>query len=107
MNFKTTHIQLHLDIFIACMYNMFNIGSMEPHKWIIHMEGGGYCGNEVECVERSRTDLGSSKHWKELITLEGFLSDNCTENPHFCGWSMVFIPYCDGASFSGNVYVAN
>ena len=76
---------------------------MEPNKWIIHMEGGGYCGDEIECVERSHTDLGSSKHWKQSIALEGFLSDNCTENPHFCGWSMVLIPYCDGASFSGNV----
>ena len=67
------------------------------------MEGGGYCGDERECLERSRTDLGSSKNWKESITLEGFLSDNCDENPHFCGWSMVFIPYCDGAFYSGNV----
>ena len=67
------------------------------------MEGGGYCVNETDCAERSHTDLGSSKNWKESVFLGGFLSDNCIENPHFCGWSVVFIPYCDGAFFAGNV----
>ena len=67
------------------------------------MEGGGFCANEKECLERSHTDLGSSKKWKESISLEGFLSDSCDENPHFCGWSVAFIPYCDGGIYSGNV----
>ncbi|XP_065888037.1 uncharacterized protein [Dysidea avara] len=67
------------------------------------MEGGGYCTDEEDCVKRSFTDLGSSKKWPSTITIDGLLSDDCTENPHFCGWSVVFIPYCDGGVFSGNV----
>ena len=78
-------------------------GSSEPSKWIIHMEGGGYCANELDCVNRSHTDLGSSKNWRKTSFQEGFLSDNCLVNPHFCGWTKVFIPYCDGAFFAGNV----
>ena len=78
-------------------------GSSDPSKWIIHMAGGGYCTSKDDCVQRSYTYLGSSKSWPEMIFVEGFLSDNCPENPYFCGWSMVFIPYCDGAFFAGNV----
>ena len=67
------------------------------------MEGGGYCADEEDCIQRSYTYLGSSSTWPEVIFVEGFLSDNCSENPHFCGWLMVFVPYCDGAFFAGNV----
>jgi len=69
------------------------------------MEGGGYCTDENDCGKRSHTDLGSSKKWPNTITIDGFLSDDCTQNPHFCGWSVVFIPYCDGGVFSGNMLV--
>jgi len=69
------------------------------------MEGGGYCTDENDCVKRSYTDLGSSKKWPNTITIDGFLSDDCTQNPHFCGWSVIFIPYCDGGVFSGNMLV--
>ena len=67
------------------------------------MEGGGYCKNEKDCLDRSHNDLGSSKNWKDSMSVEGFLSDDCIENPHFCGWSVVFIRYCDGGLYSGNV----
>ena len=36
------------------------------------MEGRGFCANEKEFLEQSHTDLGSSKKWKESISLEGF-----------------------------------
>lgn len=73
-------------------------------KWIIHMEGGGWCYNEDACVERSKTDLGSSKRWSPSAEFApGFLSDSKLLNPDFYDWNIVFIAYCDGASFSGNV----
>ncbi|XP_065888301.1 uncharacterized protein [Dysidea avara] len=78
-------------------------GSTDPNKWIIHMEGGGYCSDENDCVKRSFTDLGSSKKWIQTIGVAGFLSDDCSENPHFCGWTVAFIPYCDGGIYSGNI----
>jgi len=78
-------------------------GTSSPNKWIIHLEGGGWCYNEDDCVERSKGSLGSSKFWPPTVTYSGLLSDDCTVNPDFCGWSMIFIGYCDGASFAGNV----
>lgn len=78
-------------------------GSTNPKKWIIHMEGGGYCSDEKDCLKRSFTDLGSSKQWPSTRGVSGFLSDDCNENPHFCGWTVAFIPYCDGGVYSGNV----
>ena len=74
-------------------------------SWIVHMEGGGWCFDEDECVARSKTSLGSSKFWKPTATFSGFLSDNQTENPNFYNWNVAFINYCDGASFTGNVWV--
>ena len=73
-------------------------------KWIVHLEGGGWCYNEDECVERSKTVLGSSKEWKPSLEFAlGFLSDNKELNPDFYDWNLAFVNYCDGASFVGNV----
>ena len=71
-------------------------------RWIIHLEGGGWCYNEDDCYERSFTNLGSSTKWPLQLELEGFLSNDSDANPVFANYSVVFIPYCDGASFSGN-----
>ncbi len=68
----------------------------------MHMEGGGWCYNEDACLERSKTDLGSSKNWPSMTYLSGFLSDDPQLNPLFYNWNMIFLKYCDGASFTGN-----
>ena len=39
------------------------------------------------------------------MTFSGFLSSNPEVNPDFYNWNVVFIKYCDGASFAGNVWV--
>lgn len=78
------------------------IGSGQE-KLIIHMEGGGWCYDEDACVARSKTPLGSSKHWSPTATFDGFLSDDPQHNPLFFNWTMVFLMYCDGASFTGNM----
>lgn len=71
-------------------------------KWIVHLEGGGWCYNEDECAQRSRTPLGSSKSWAPTFEPQGFLSDNASANADFYDWNVVFVKYCDGASFAGN-----
>ena len=82
-------------------------GNASPNKWIIHLEGASWCFNEDECVERSKGPWGSSNLWPLTLQsssfLSGFLSDDCTVNPDFCGWSLVYVKYCDGASFAGNM----
>jgi hypothetical protein len=64
----------------------------------IAIHGGGWCGDEVECAERTKTSLGSSKAWN-LTECWGPPGFNCygTED---C--TMVFMPYCDGSSFTGH-----
>ena len=34
------------------------------HKWVIFLEGGGWCGSLDECLERSKSQLGSSRTYK-------------------------------------------
>ena len=72
-------------------------------SWIVHLEGGGWCANETDCYDRSMTLLGSSKSWPSSIALGGFLSDDPKVNPDFYNWNTVYVKYCDGASFAGNV----
>ena len=74
-----------------------------PNKWIFHLEGGAWCFDEDDCVSRSKTIFGSSDLRPETFFVSGLLSDDCEVNPHFWGWSMIFVAYCDGASFAGNV----
>jgi len=72
-------------------------------KWVIHMLGGGMCFSNEECLIRSKTYLGSSLYWPGQYNYGGPLSENSTYNPDFYDWNHVFLAYCDGASFSGDV----
>ena len=69
----------------------------------MHLEGGGWCYTEADCVERSKTDLGSSKNYVSAYAFSGLLSASSIINPNFYNWNMVFVAYCDGVSFLGNV----
>ena len=72
--------------------------------WQLYFEGGGWCYNELDCAERAKTDLGSSKNYPALKSrsdVNGLLSSNCDTNPEFCDANLVFMKYCDGDSFSG------
>ncbi len=67
------------------------------------MQGGGWCYDEVLCLERSKSSLGSSKSWPPSMSLGGFLSSDRSVNPDFYEWNVAYIRYCDGASFAGDV----
>ena len=72
------------------------------NNWILHLEGGGWCYDKNECLEWSKTDLGSSKNWEQTVVYNsGLLSYTPSKNPDFYQWNVVHINYCDGASFSG------
>jgi hypothetical protein len=73
------------------------------NKWIIHSEGGAWCYNESDCVERSKTVLGTSKFWDKTASFEGLVSASRQTNPDFYNWNLAYLKYCDGASYSGNV----
>lgn len=76
---------------------------------VIFFDGGGFCAGKTlsatieSCYQRSMTDLGSSKGYKETVTyLGGILSNSNTTNPHFWNWTKVVIPYCDGSFHQGS-----
>lgn len=92
-------------------------------KWIIHIQGGGFCVSIEDCVIRAsgyspynQTSLGGSGTWARNASCpteihapvcvadggaNGWLSSYTTINPEFATWSKVYLNYCDGASFSG------
>jgi hypothetical protein len=79
-------------------------------QFYLYQEGGGFCTDLDDCLKRSRTDLGSSLEkygWHSEVDLDrpsdysGFHRDP-TLNPLLHSWNHVYLPYCDGAYFSGS-----
>lgn len=91
----------------------FRAGDTE--RYLVFLEGGGWCydpncaaptlhGTLQDCRSRSFGRLGSSMRWPALqdSRLTGHLSADPQENPVFHDWTLVYVPYCDGASFTGS-----
>mmetsp|Transcript_87301 Transcript_87301/g.211784 ORF Transcript_87301/g.211784 Transcript_87301/m.211784 type:complete len:459 (-) Transcript_87301:22-1398(-) len=89
-------------------------------KYLIHLEGGGWCydqhcehptkeGTLKDCQDRASTRLGSSTQWDSVkeYGLKGMLSADRQANPVFHDWTLIYVPYCDGASFSGDAVIGN
>jgi len=73
------------------------------NKWFIYHQGGGWCSSLENCYERSQGNLGSSKKWPASQDLgDGYFSPSHKINPVMFNWNKVYLPYCDGGSFSGN-----
>ncbi|XP_005111140.1 pectin acetylesterase 5 [Aplysia californica] len=75
---------------------------ISSNLWIIYLPGGGWCVSEEDCFQRSLTSLGSSHVAPTSLSMDGFLSKNCNNNPDFCWWNVLIFHYCDGGSFLGN-----
>lgn len=77
----------------------------------MHLQGGGFCGSLGACANRSRTPLGSTRPdvpgaWGPTLDLAAerpYFSRNATRNPLLADFTHVFVVYCDGAYFAGNV----
>ena len=74
------------------------------------LEGGGWCAGIdepvsglIDCYQRAlNEDVGSSKTWQPYMNVGEYMSDDPTENPLASNWNLVYVKYCDGASFAGN-----
>ena len=73
----------------------------DSKTFVFFLEGGGLCSNRQDCIERTKTDLGSSTGWGQSITLGGIQSADPQANPFFANATQVFIPYCSGDVHSG------
>jgi len=69
--------------------------------WAIYLEGGGLCLEPFDCIQRTKSKLGSSKYWAESFSdTTNVLSDG-PENP-FANFSKVWVPYCSGDMYTGS-----
>lgn len=62
------------------------------NKWIVFHEGGGWCSGVEDCLGRSGTDLGSSKHYPATMIVDGYggyLSSSASINPQMYTWNKV------------------
>lgn len=77
----------------------------ESTRFVVHQKGGGWCNSDVECAERSLTELGTcgnatSSFCPETIDYETFseskgfmlLSANASINPQAHNWTRIFLP---------------
>jgi len=73
------------------------------NKWFIYHQGGGWCTSLEDCLSRSKTVLGSSASYPHNANYNtGYFSITPNVNPLMYNWNVVYLQYCDGASFSGN-----
>lgn len=70
-------------------------------SWVLHIEGGGWCGTIEACSFRSGTQLGSTNSMDIPVHFSGILSSLPSQNPDFFNWNKVKIRYCDGGSLTG------
>eukprot|EP01050_Picozoa_sp_SAG11_P038881 SAG11_NODE_16088_length_557_cov_0.792576_1_plen_103_part_10 len=40
----------------------------DPQRWIVFMQGGGWCSSDENCAERAGSSLGSSTGWGPTYT---------------------------------------
>lgn len=87
-------------------YGVYFRANPASTKWTVFLEGGGWCYNEKQCLQRSRVSSatadagqGSSTKWGPTsgcgcmnVKDDGSIDDTC---------NCLFFPYGDGASFSG------
>uniref|UniRef100_A0ACD5VFV6 Uncharacterized protein n=1 Tax=Avena sativa TaxID=4498 RepID=A0ACD5VFV6_AVESA len=74
------------------------------NRWIVNLEGGGWCDNVRGCLYRKASRLGSSNLMDKHMYFAGIMSAGPVDNPDFYNWNRVMIRYCDGASFAGEGY---
>ena len=90
----------------------------QPDRFIIHLQGGGWCTSFDDCAARAGTHYGSSAGWTRSGACpdssnpacwgdspsgspDGLQSLDPAASPEFAAAVHIYAAYCDGASFSG------
>lgn len=74
-------------------------------KWLIYLEGGGWCTSLDDCVSRAGTSQGSTTTWAAAANLSEWgneLSPLPQVNPMMYNWNTVLIGSCDGGGYSSS-----
>ena len=76
-------------------------------KLRIFFDGGGWCVSDEDCFGRTLTPLGNNSLLPQTdpdpagYCGDAFLSGQASDNPSIWDWAAVYVPYCDGGSFTG------
>ena len=71
-------------------------------KVLIFHEGGGWCGSDLKCLDRSHSRLGSSLSYPSQISGDKGIEDVALF-AYLQDYTIVYAKYCDGTSWTGNV----
>eukprot|EP01062_Namystynia_karyoxenos_P028360 TRINITY_DN2149_c0_g1_i1.p1 TRINITY_DN2149_c0_g1~~TRINITY_DN2149_c0_g1_i1.p1 ORF type:complete len:461 (+),score=126.46 TRINITY_DN2149_c0_g1_i1:90-1385(+) len=73
-------------------------------KYIVWLEGGGACKGIEDCKLRAQSGLGSSKGYKATTAAaRGMIMGDVATNPDFADWNRIFVPYCSGDLWAGQM----
>eukprot|EP01084_Bolivina_argentea_P007636 14340_1 len=95
-------------------YYINNNGTnIEKNKFVMFMQGGGWCSGLYKsdakqmnsCWDRRNTSTGSTKSDSKTLNLNNYecLENNKSTNPLLYNWTKIYVRYCDGASYSGDL----
>ena len=81
----------------------------DPKRWILFMQGGGWCSSADDCAARAfgapgkpgHPWLGGSRAWPRTY-VDLYEGSQLFAAPGFRNFTIVFAPYCDGGSWSGD-----
>jgi len=71
-------------------------------SFYLNHQGGGWCQDLNECAERAKSALGTSINWTATVDMGDGMSRDASTNPLMKDWTFVYLPYCDGGSFTGD-----
>lgn len=74
-------------------------------RWLIHLQGGGFCYSADSCSQRQRGQEGnlmSSKSAPGNRPGNGILSASDSDNKFFAAYNEVYVGYCSSDFWSGN-----
>jgi len=88
-------------------YSYYISKGSSPTKFYFNHQGGGWCQDLNECAGRAKTTLGSSVNWTKTVDMGDGCSRDSNANPLMKDWTFVYLPYCDGGSFTGDATSGN
>lgn len=53
---------------VECPITLLWFYPLGANNWIVHMEGGGWCTSESDCLARAGSTLGSSSQWPPTLS---------------------------------------
>jgi len=102
-----------------------NYNPSKPNKWLLSLEGGGYCASfnssynpswTYNCYSfMTYTPTGTSNeatlnangytvpYWNFSSELGNYFSQDTSTNPMFADWNMVYLHYCDSGAWLSNL----